>query len=162
MSEEWKAVVGFEGAYEVSSLGNVRSLKFGRKKNLSKSVASNYEIVCLAKDKKKFTKTVHRLMAMAFLPTVEGKSTVDHIDRNSFNNTLSNLRWADRTEQSINRDCYSNCNEKNISQSIVSGHYHVIIRRYKKVYHNTAHKTLEEAILARDASLLALELEPVL
>lgn len=162
--EEWKSVVGFEGLYEVSSHGNVRSLKCGRVKNLSKATSKSYEHVCLMKENKRHTKSIHRMMGEAFLPLVEGKTTIDHIDRNGSNNHISNLRWADRTEQSVNRNCYSNSNEKNISQSKISGQYHVIIRRYGVTYMNAAFNTLEEAILARDGCLLQLELnfEPVL
>lgn len=50
-----------------------------------------------------FKITVHKLIALLFLPAVEGKYTVDHIDRNKQNNHLSNLRWADEVEQARNR-----------------------------------------------------------
>lgn len=50
-----------------------------------------------------FKITVHKLVALLFLPAVEGKLTVDHIDRNKQNNHLSNLRWADQVEQARNR-----------------------------------------------------------
>lgn len=50
-----------------------------------------------------FKITVHKLVALLFLPQVEGKYTVDHIDRNKQNNHLSNLRWANQVEQARNR-----------------------------------------------------------
>lgn len=50
-----------------------------------------------------FKITVHKLVALLFLPQVEGKVTVDHLDRNRQNNHISNLRWADQVEQARNR-----------------------------------------------------------
>ncbi len=129
--ENWKSVVGFEELYEVSDRGNVRSLKCGRVRPMKKCKDSKrYERLCLVKDKMKHTVAVHRLVGMAFLKPVEGKTTIDHIDQNPSNNDLSNLRWADQSDQSINRKQYSNTGEKNISQSINTGHYHVVIRRH--------------------------------
>lgn len=157
MEEEWRMVSGFEGMYEVSNHGNVRSLLCGRVKTLSKASSKIYEVVCLVKERRKYTKPIHRMVAEAFHPFVEGKDTVDHIDRNPKNNHVSNLRWADRTEQSVNRECYSNSHHKNISQSVISGQYHVVIRRYGITYMNSAFNTLEEAILARDGCLFGLE-----
>jgi hypothetical protein len=164
MEEEWRSVVGFEGLYEVSNCGKVRSLQCGRTKTLSSNNSQTYKAVCLTKDGKKYPRTVHRLMAQAFLPVVDGKNTVDHIDRDPSNNHISNLRWADKTEQCVNRNCYSNSNQKNISRSKISGCYHVIIRRYGITYINAAFNTLEEAILARESCLIELDLglEPVL
>tara|TARA_R110002126_G_scaffold214662_1_gene360897 strand:+ start:2452 stop:2931 length:480 start_codon:yes stop_codon:yes gene_type:complete len=156
--EEWKPVVGFEGLYEVSTHGSVRSLKCGRTKELSKARTSkNYEFVCLMKEGTKNTCRVHRMVGEAFLPRVDGKETIDHIDRNPSNNHVSNLRWADFTEQNVNRDTHSNTNEKNISQSILTGSYHVVIRRYGNTLLNAAFHTLDEAIAARDEYLLSLE-----
>ena len=50
-----------------------------------------------------FKITVHKLVALLFLPQVKGKLTVDHLDRNRQNNHISNLRWADQVEQARNR-----------------------------------------------------------
>jgi hypothetical protein len=117
----------------------------------------NYERLCLMKDKMKHPVAVHRLVGMAFLQPVEGKTTIDHIDQNPSNNDLSNLRWADQTDQCINRGQYSNTGEKNISQSINSGHYHVVIRRYGIVLLNVSFNNLEDAIQGRDEFLSTLE-----
>ena len=156
--ENWKSVVGFEGLYEVSDRGNVRSLKCGRVRPMKKCKdKKKYERLCLMKDKVKYTLAVHRLVGSAFLVPVEGKTTIDHIDQNPSNNNLGNLRWADQTDQCINRGQYSNTGEKNISQSIISGHYHVVIRRYGTMLLNVSFNNIEDAIKGRDEFLLTLE-----
>jgi hypothetical protein len=118
----------------------------------------NYEHVCLVKDKMKHTLRVHRMVGDAFLMPIEGKTTIDHIDQNPANNNLGNLRWADMTDQGINRKQYSNTGEKNISQSIVSGCYHIVIRRYGTLLLNVSFNTLEDAIKGRDEFLSTLEM----
>lgn len=156
--EHWKSVVGYEGLYEVSNHGSVRSLKCGRIREMSKARnPKNYEFVCLMKEGTKNTCRVHRMVGEAFLPPVEGKETIDHIDRNPQNNHVSNLRWADSTEQNINRNTQSNTNHKNISQSVITGNYHVVIRRYGNMLMNAAFHSLDEAIAARDEYLSSLE-----
>jgi hypothetical protein len=157
--EQWRPVVGFEGLYEISSFGRIKSLKCNRIKFLSVAKGLNrYCNVTLMKEKKKYTVFIHRALGIAFLPRIEGKDTIDHIDRNPSNNHISNLRWADSTEQNINKEHYSNTNEKNISQNINSGNFHLVIRRYKTTLVNAAFSTLEEAIAARDEFLSSLEM----
>ena len=157
--ENWKSVVGYEGLYEVSNRGNVRSLKCGRVRPMKPHINSrNYEKLCLVKEKTKHTVSVHRLVGEAFLMPIDGKTTIDHIDQNPSNNDLTNLRWADMTDQCINRRQYSNTGEKNISQSVVSGCYHVVIRRYGTILLNVSFNTIEDAIIGRDEFLLTLEM----
>jgi hypothetical protein len=101
---------------------------------------------------------VHRLVGAAFLLPIEGKTTIDHIDNNPSNNNLGNLRWADHTDQCINRRQYSNTGEKNISQSITTGYYHVVIRRYGTMLLNVSFNNIEDAIMGRDEFLLTLDM----
>jgi len=157
--ENWKSVVGYEGLYEVSNRGNVRSLKCGRVRPMKKHInPRKYEKLCLTKNNMKHTVSVHRLVGEAFLMPINDKTTIDHIDQNPSNNDLTNLRWADMTDQCINRGVYSNTGEKNISQSIVSGCFHVIIRRYGTILLNVSFDTIEDAIKGRDEFLLTLEM----
>ena len=110
MSEEWRAVVGYEGIYEVSSAGSVRSLDRmiadGRKRKGKPLKAyvnkSGYAIVTLCRDGKTDVQLVHRIVANAFLSNPLNKPVVDHIDTNPANNTAENLRWVTISENCLN------------------------------------------------------------
>lgn len=99
MEEEiWLPIAGYTGLYEVSSLGRVRSLDYrhdGRVQVLKPITHANgYLQVTLYKDGKCKKCTVHRLVAEAFLPNVEGLSQVNHKDECKTNNAVSNLEWC--------------------------------------------------------------------
>jgi len=94
MIEEFKELKGYEGMYEVSNLGNVKSLKCGREKFLKAGVASHgYYTVALCKDGNKKTKNVHVLVAESFLNHNPNghKLVINHIDLDKLNNNVSNL-----------------------------------------------------------------------
>lgn len=105
--EEWKAVVGFEGLYEVSNLGNVRSIQFhGKKRNklMTLTDVRGYKFAKLTdwENAVALSYPVHRLVAQAFIPNPENKSQVDHIDTNPSNNIVTNLRWVTPLENQNN------------------------------------------------------------
>lgn len=90
-TETWKPVTGYEGLYEVSDQGNVRS--FQRKKGLLKLMGDSYGYrqVHLSKNGKPVRYKVHRLVAALFLG-LTSEMHVDHIDGTRSNNKVSNLR----------------------------------------------------------------------
>lgn len=93
--EIWKDIEGYEGRYQVSNLGNVKTLHYnGRygERLLSKwNDRRGYLLVRL--NDKNFL--VHRLVANAFIPKEDGKEYVNHIDENKENNFVENLEWCD-------------------------------------------------------------------
>ena len=117
MLETWKPVKGYEGLYEVSDRGRVKSLEreisfksknqFGvfytgykaPEKILTPIVhKSGYLVVNLYFADTHKTKTIHRLVAEAFIDKPDGKSQVNHIDGNKVNNSVGNLEWVTPSE----------------------------------------------------------------
>lgn len=98
-SEEWRDVVGYEGLYEVSNFGRVKSLQ----RDVAKILKSNpgiggYLRVVLCKNEVKKNRFVHVLVAQAFIPNPEGKKQVNHRDGNKKNNHVDNLEWTTPAE----------------------------------------------------------------
>lgn len=100
MHEEWKPINGFEGLYEISSYGKVKSFKVypsGKILKPSPDSGGYLRLSLMRAGKNKYV-TVHRLVAEAFLPKVDGKTCVNHIDGNKANNRLDNLEWCTYSE----------------------------------------------------------------
>lgn len=87
-----KEIVGFP-MYTLSKEGKIYSKYTGKVLSPVKDI-TGYHIVSLVNGKGKFKKSIHRLLAEAFLDNPENKAHVNHIDGNKTNNTLSNLEWA--------------------------------------------------------------------
>ena len=105
MQEIWKSIEGYEGKYEISSLGRVKSLtdKNGKKRELilKPRVSKNgYLYLNLWESSKGRAKKIHRLVAEAFLPNPEGKQTVNHKNCVKTDNRVENLEWATWSENS--------------------------------------------------------------
>lgn len=97
--EQWRDIEGYEGVYQVSDLGRVRSLKFGKTRVL-KAYENRYGYwkVFLWKDGKRQNIYVHRLVAQAFIKNENLLNTeINHRDENKENNRASNLEWCDRS-----------------------------------------------------------------
>lgn len=96
--EIWKAIVGYEGHYEVSDCGNVRSLNWNNEKKTKnlwlKPTNAGYKQVYLFKDGKGKMFLVHRLVAQAFIPNPNDYPQINHKDENKSNNCVRNLEWC--------------------------------------------------------------------
>lgn len=107
MQEIWKDIKNYEGYYQVSNLGNVKSLsrkignKYYKSKMLKKSDNRGYLQVQLWKHSNMKWSLIHRLVAEAFIPNPEHKLQVNHIDGNKSNNEVSNLEWVSRSENQL-------------------------------------------------------------
>lgn len=160
---KWKILKENEN-YSINKKGEIKNNI--TKKILSPSINkdSGYYQIDLWKNNKSKKYTLHRLIASNFIPNLEGKPTIDHIDGNRLNNDISNLRWATYSEQNsrfntfgvrsekikvinINGEelifnrikdvaKYFNCNISNISQMLKKGTFgkRGKTRNYKFIY----------------------------
>lgn len=99
MIEIWKDIHEFEGRYQVSNLGNVKSLNYNKtgEERILKPYdnGKGYLLVNLFKGKRTVQKLVHRLVAEAFIPNQNALSQINHKDENRQNNAVYNLEWCD-------------------------------------------------------------------
>ena len=111
--EIWKPIKGFEGFYEISNLGRAKSLERTYKTRNNKTWHVNekflkitpfhgYPAVVLSKNSVCRRYAIHRLIAEAFIPNPENKPFIDHINTNTMDYRLSNLRWVTAKENSNN------------------------------------------------------------
>lgn len=119
MKEIFKDVVGYEGIYEVSNYGRIRTHKdktTTNSKNTTRKWQQRYlkdktpngrnVRVELWKNGKSTSYLVHRIVAQAFIPMIYGKQDINHIDGNPKNNRVDNLEWCNHLEN--NRHAYEN------------------------------------------------------
>lgn len=152
MEEVWKNVVGLEG-YQVSNLGNVRSLnrKITDKNGVAKNVtgrflrtstdSKGYKVFTTHEEGKRVTHRVHNLVYQTFAGIIPNGKEIDHIDRNTSNNNLTNLRLVDRRENNLNR-----CNTKKNAGVVFSGkNYSISIYFDGKAYNLGTEQTEEMA-----------------
>ena len=135
MEEIWKDVVGFEGIYQVSNLGKVKSLKFGKEKYLSITKSSiGYLNTKLQLNKKNKSFLVHRLVAETFIKNEFNKPCVNHINGIKTDNRIENLEWCthkENTEHSLKNDLIkTGCNHKQSKLSLKDIEY--IRKNYKE------------------------------
>ena len=124
----WKDIEGYEGYYQVSNLGNIRSCdrvvlnhwgngQHRKGKLMSPSRSPNgYSIITLQKEGRVKYQTVHRTVATVFIHNPENKPEINHIDGNKDNNTIENLEWvttAENKKHALETGLFSSKGENN-------------------------------------------------
>lgn len=159
--EIWRDIEGFEGKYQISNLGRVKSLRFNKstRSKILKNAINNYgyHTVTLYNDSSRYVKQIHRLVAETFIKNEDIKPHVNHIDGNKSNNNVNNLEWCsvkENVDHAYEHNLISNhrntpikirCNELNIdfdSFSDASRFFqcsraqirNIIIGKYKRLY----------------------------
>jgi len=149
-NEEWRDIVGYEGLYEVSNIGRVRSVKkdvyflksFQRKKEI------HYIYFFLSKNGVRKSYYCHRLVAQSFIFNFNNKPCVNHIDNNPENNKVENLEWCTQKE--------------NVYHALKQGRHSLINIINKKGETTTSAKLKEKDIFSiRSSNLLLKELAEI-
>ena len=111
MTEIWRDIKGYEGIYQISNFGRVKSVeriatnnKHGGVRIIKEKIltpndnGNGYKIVCLRKPKQRKNFYMHRLVATAFIPNPKNLRYVNHKDYNKSNNNVTNLEWCTQKE----------------------------------------------------------------
>jgi hypothetical protein len=121
INEIWKDINGYEGYYQVSNLGRIKSLigwnghKYIHREKIIKQLhrTNGYYFVGLHKNQNTITIDVHRLVALTFIPNPQNYPCVMHKDENLLNNNVNNLEWGTQKE-----NCNAPLHKKRLSKSM--------------------------------------------
>ncbi len=144
-------IIGYEGLYRINMNGDVWSCRMNR---LMKPTLNSIGYLVIRVNKK--TETIHRLLALQFIPNPENLPMIDHIDQNKTNNNLDNLRWCSSAtnQQNKNRHKNNTTGYKHIYTNFKPKEYWVI--RIKKddfkyeLCYNKSNYTLEQVVEFRN------------
>ena len=143
MIEEWRDIEGYEGYYQVSNYGQVRSLDRWRRAGTGGYIQKGqiikqeiniygYHKVTLHKEGKQKRCQVHRLVAQAFVSNPEYKEQVNHIDGDKSNNTVENLEWCTPQENTVHAWDNGLCSKESQERKILC---HQNNKIYRSLHH---------------------------
>lgn len=149
--EFWAEIEDYEGLYEISDLGRVKSYWINKTEGeilRPLKDGGGYLFVVLFKNRVRKMMTIHRLVGEAFLTNPENKPTIDHFNRIKTDNRACNLRWATMSEQNQNKSTVINA--KNYYITYLSSRQYPskwrLVFRYQNEKTITKHfKTREDA-----------------
>lgn len=150
--EEWRDIPEYEGLYQVSNLGRIRSLKdcHGKNRKLilkERTDKDDYKRVHLFKNGKGKHYGVHRLVAIAFIPNPDNLPEVNHKDENPSNNNVENLEWCTR-EYNNNYGSRNKRAREKISKSMKGryiGNKHPKAKKVKCITTNEVFESIADA-----------------
>lgn len=142
MKEIWKDIKGYEGLYQVSNFGRIKSLervaksnKFGGVRTIKEAIlhptdnGNGYKIVGLRKAGRRKNCYIHRLVALAFIPNPNNLKYINHIDYDRENNKVSNLEWCTQKEN-VNYSRERMSKPRKVAYS-KTGHKYIYLRNGK-------------------------------
>ncbi len=151
-----KEIEGFENylIYDDGRIWSKKSNKFLKTSLMirkDRPIDKCYNVISLCNNKKPYSKRFHRLLAETFIPNPDNLPYVDHIDRNTQNNNINNLRWVSVSTNGLNTGVRKNnkLGEKHISLTKYNTYRFTIVSNKKSVIQKSF-KTLEEAIEYRN------------
>lgn len=169
--EIWKDIKDYEGIYQISNYGRIKSLERlilypdkKHKKTIKNAILKScdngrgYKCIYLTKNGKREIKYIHRLVAEAFIENIENKKYVNHKDFNKSNNYVSNLEWCSQKEN-VNYSSKNMRHENNFNvHKSKTGYKYIYYRKKEKIYRLNINglnicknfKNLKDAILFRD------------
>ena len=132
--EEWKPIKELNGAYEASTLGNIRNAKTKKIKSIAFDGhywKFGFDYVFKGKRNRGWYR-VHKAVAETFIPNPDNKPTVNHIDGDHGNNTIENLEWATHSEQirHMQKVLRLGCCEKHFNAKLTNDD----VRKMRKMY----------------------------
>jgi hypothetical protein len=142
----WLSMID-DDRYEVSDDGQIRNAETGRILKLRDT--NGYKACHITRDGRTACYMVHRVVAKAFIPMIEGKNVVDHVDRDKTNNSVQNLRWTDTSTNNRNRSRFHSKTDglHNITQT---GNRFCVTFMQNRQTIRKSFETQEEAIAWRD------------
>lgn len=100
--EEWRWILNYENEYKVSSLGRIKSMKYGKERILkTKGIRHGYPFFVLSVNGKKYNKSIHRCVAISFIPNPNNLPYINHLDGRKINRIYLNLKWCSASENQL-------------------------------------------------------------